>query len=214
MEIKAVLTGDIVNSEQIAIEQRSMLLQAIRDIENIHEWSPISIDLYRGDSFQIVLGNPSMALLIATMIRAYLLSNTPNDSPILWDARISIGIGTVSYIDNRIVTSDGEAFRLSGRRLDTIGKDRLVAETCWEDVNQELNAVLPFIDDLISGLTPIQAKLTFLSVAKQLPQTDIANRLGKSQQSVSKILVAAKENLLSPYLNRFETLITTHISQL
>lgn len=214
MEIKAVLTGDIVNSEQVDDNQRALLIRVIRDINNLQEWSPLSMDLFRGDSFQIVLGNPSMALLIATMARAYLLSNTPSNSPIMWDARIAIGIGTVSYNSDSVVTSDGEAYRLSGRRLDSMTKERLAVDTCWEDVNGELNVGIAFIDDLINGWTPVQAQAVYLSVAKKLPQTEIANNLGKSQQAISKILAAAKENLLRLYLNRFETLISTHISQL
>lgn len=212
MEIKAILTGDIVNSEKIDIEQRDRLLQTIQDISNLQPWSPMSIDVYRGDSFQIVVEKPSMALLIATMSRARLISHTPENSPQLWDARISVGIGSVSYTNDRVITSDGEAFRLSGRKLDQIGKGRLAVATIWEDVNQELNVGIPFVDNLLSGLTPMQAQLLYMSVAEQMPQTEIASKLGKLQQSVSKILGAAKENLLRPYLNRFETLISNHIN--
>lgn len=212
MKIKAVLTGDIVNSEKIDSEHRALLIRVIRDINSLQAWSPLSMDLFRGDSFQIVMENPSMALLIATMARAYIMANTPSESQIMWDARISIGIGTVSFVSDTVVTSDGEAYRLSGRRLDSMVKERLAVDTCWKDVNDELTVGIAFVDDVINGWTPIQAQAIYQSIARKLSQAEIACNLGKSQQAVSKILAAAKENLLRLYLNRFETLISTHIN--
>lgn len=212
MKIKAVLTGDIVNSEKIDSEHRALLIRVIRDINSLQAWSPLSMDLFRGDSFQIVMENPSMALLIATMARAYIMANTPSESQIMWDARISIGIGTVSFVSDTVVTSDGEAYRLSGRRLDSMVKERLAVDTCWKDVNDELTVGIAFVDDVINGWTPIQAQAIYQSIARKLSQAEIACNLGKSQQAVSKILAAAKENLLRLYLNRFENLISTHIN--
>lgn len=211
MEIKAVITGDIVRSEQIALDKRDLLIQVLHQIvEDLQNKSPMQMELFRGDSFQIVVDSPEMSLEVASMIRAGLKSNTPKDSKTEWDARISIGIGTIEYQGDRIVTSDGEAFKLSGRGLDTMEKSRLTINTCWQEVNGELDAGLAFVDDLITGWSVNQSKAVYLSVGKGLSQANIANSIAKSQQNVSKTLTSAKESLLVRFVTRFETIIKKH----
>ena len=208
MEMKGVITGDIVRSEQIAIDKRDLLLGVLRDIiKDLRNKSPMKMEIFRGDSFQIVLERPEAALEIATMIRAGLKASSPTG---VWDARLSIGIGTIDYQSDSIVTSDGEAFRLSGRGLDAMGKSRLAAKTCWEDVNEELDVMLAFVDDLITGWSVNQANAVYHSVALGLLQADIATQIEKSQQNVSKTLNSSKEWLLKLALNRFETIIKRH----
>lgn len=211
MEIKAVITGDIVRSEQIAIDKRDLLLKVLRDIvRDVQEKSPMGMEMFRGDSFQIVLERPEASMEVATMIRAGLKSNSPTDENEVWDARLSIGIGTINYQSDSIVTSDGEAFKLSGRGLDAMGKSRLAVKTCWEDVNEVLDVLMAFVDDLITGWSVNQANAVYHSVALGLSQTDIATQFEKSQQNVSKTLNSSKEWLLKLALNRFETIIKRH----
>ena len=211
MEIKAVITGDIVRSEQIAIDKRDLLLKVLHDIvEDLQNKSPMKMEMFRGDSFQIVLERPEASMEIATMIRAGLKSCSPVGENEVWDARLSIGIGTINYQSDSIVTSDGEAFKLSGRGLDTMGKSRLTAKTCWEDVNEELDVLLAFVDDLITGWSVNQAKAVYHSVALGLLQADIATHIEKSQQNVSKTLNSSKESLLERTLKRFEKIIIKH----
>ena len=214
MEIKAVITGDIVRSELIALDKRDLLIQVLHQIvENLQDKSPMRMELFRGDSFQIVVDSPEMSLKIASMMRAGLKSNTPKGSKTEWDARISIGIGTIDYRADSIVTSDGEAFKLSGRGLDTMEKNRLAVNTCWQDVNEELDAGLAFVDDLITGWSVNQANAVYLSVGRGLSQANIASAIAKSQQNVSKTLTSAKESLLVRFSDRFETIIKKHKEQ-
>jgi len=214
METKAVITGDIVRSELIALDKRDLLIQVLHQIvENLQDKSPMRMELFRGDSFQIVVDSPEMSLKIASMMRAGLKSNTPKGSKTEWDARISIGIGTIDYQGDSIVTSDGEAFKLSGRGLDTMEKNRLAVNTCWQDVNEELDAGLAFVDDLITGWSVNQANAVYLSVGKGLSQANIASTIAKSQQNVSKTLTSAKESLLVRFSDRFEAIIKKHKEQ-
>jgi hypothetical protein len=82
MEIKAVITGDIVRSELIALDKRDLLIQVLHQIvENLQDKSPMRMELFRGDSFQIVVDSPEMSLKIASMMRAGLKSNTPKGMP-------------------------------------------------------------------------------------------------------------------------------------
>lgn len=211
MEIKAVITGDMVRSENIALDKRDLLIEVLKGIvDELQAKSPMKMEIFRGDSFQIVVERPEASLMIATMIRAGLKSSSHEETMGMWDARISIGIGTTEYQGESIVTSDGVAFKLSGRGLDAMGKRRLVVSTCWQDVDDELDVGIEFLDDLVTGWSGNQSKVVYLSVAHGLSQTDMANCIAKSQQSVSKTLNSAKEALLVRYLERFETIIKNH----
>lgn len=214
MEIKAIITGDIVRSEMIPIDKRDLLIKVLHNIvDELQKMSPMKMEIFRGDSFQVVIERPEASLKIASMIRAGLKAYCPTDSKPVWDARISIGIGTTDYQGDSIVTSDGEAFKLSGRGLDAIEKNRLVLSSCWKDVDEELEVGLAFLDDLVSHWSANQAKVIYLSVAKKLSQASIAKSIEKSQQNVSKTLTSAKESLLVRFLNRFETIIIKHKEQ-
>lgn len=213
-KIYAIITGDMVRSESIGLDKRDSLIKALKNVnDELQCHSSMKMEIYRGDSFQICVSDPGKSLRIATMIRTYLLGYSPENDNVGWDARISIGIGTIDYHGEKIVVSDGEAFRLSGRGLDHMEKGRLAVATCWDEVNEEVNASIGFVDTLITGLSRNQAKLLYLSVAKELSQVEIARRTGKSQQNISKTLSAAKESLLSRYLDHFENLINRHCKQ-
>lgn len=117
-----MITGDLVNSTNIAAKWR----QTVLDTLNVcaADFQPLTLcnlEMYRGDSFQIVVDKPDYALAVAIALRAKLKAMTPGKQQ-LWDARLSIGIGDISFESDNIVTSDGEAFRLSGRSFDNIGK--------------------------------------------------------------------------------------------
>ena len=136
--IKGVITGDLVNSTNIAAEWRQSVLDALNVC--VADFLPLTLcnlEMYRGDSFQIVVDKPDYALAVAIALRAKLKAMTPGKLQ-LWDARLSIGIGDISFESDNIVTSDGEAFRLSGRSFDNIGKKRLSISTTWPDFNKDM----------------------------------------------------------------------------
>ena len=88
-----------------------------------------------------------------------------------------------------------------------MGKSRLAVSTCWQDVDDELDVGIAFLDDLVTDWSINQAKAIYLSVAHGLSQSDLASTISKSQQNVSKTLNSAKEALLVRCLRRFETII-------
>lgn len=180
-------------------------------LQSLPEWlSPLcktNIEIFRGDSFQLKITEPSKAVQIALAIRAIIRANKFKDNNTQWDARIAVGIGTLDFETDTLSTSDGEAYRLSGRGLDLIGKARLYIETPWEDVNKELMVSTLFADDIVSGWTPKQSRIMFEKLVNNQNQEKIGKILGASQQMVSKTLKAAKEDLFSVYIKRFEDLI-------
>lgn len=211
MKNKAVITGDIVRSEFIGLDKRGELLKALQQVcEELQKFSPMKMEIYRGDSFQIVMERPEVSLKVATLIRSYLISKTPQGEKNIWDARISIGIGEIDYVSTSIVVSDGEAFRLSGRGLDNLDKARMCISTKWDMVNEEVAASIGFVDYTITKLSVKQAQLLYMTDALELSQLEIAARIGKSQQNISKTLITSLEPLLSLYWEHFEKLINRY----
>ncbi len=208
-KIKGVITGDIIESSAIQIKYRDFLLESIRRIaDELNVIEPLKIEFFRGDSFQMVINNPENAMLIAILLRAGLKSHTPKECPKPWDARLSLGIGSISYHADNIVLSDGEAFQYSGRELDEIGKRRLIVKTRWSDVNDELQVSTAFADDVISSWSASQSQAAYQVLLYNTAQKEIANKLQKSAQNISKLLGAAKVNLVQMFLDRYYNLIS------
>lgn len=209
MNIKGVITGDIVNSTTIEVDWRKQLTGFIQQIaDELMVLSPLKIEFFRGDSFQLIVDKPEQTLKIAVLLRAGLKAKTPLESKKIWDARMAVGIGEISYTSDKVVVSDGEAFHLSGWGLDDIGKRRLTVNTRWENVNEELKVSTSFADDIICGWTIAQAQVVYAALLDQIPQKEIAAKYNKTAQNVSKLLGAAKESLIRLYLERYFTLIT------
>jgi hypothetical protein len=114
----AVLTGDIIGSTGPAsppMEQtRALTALAAERLKGLAPGAAIGApEFFRGDSWQLLLGDPRWALRAALLIRATLRAELATDT------RIAIGLGAVDHIDPaRISLSRGEAFVLSGRALD------------------------------------------------------------------------------------------------
>lgn len=211
METKGVITGDIINSMTVKTEWRNRLLDSIQEI--VHElevFSCLRLEFFRGDSFQLVVENPVETLKVAVLLRAGLKSRTPKGSEQLWDARMALGIGSIAYSSEKVVVSDGEAFRLSGWEFDELGKRTLSVRTPWMEVNDELNVSTAFADDIISGWSVSQAQVIYLTLLnKESFQKEIALRLNMSAQNVSKLLIAGKESIIRLYLERFAQILST-----
>ncbi len=211
-EIKVVITGDIIESSVIQIEYRDILLGSVRKIANdLSVIEPVKIEFFRGDSFQMIINHPENAIKIAILLRAGLKSHTPKECKKLWDARLSLGVGTISYHANNIVVSDGEAFQYSGRKLDEIGKRRLIVKTRWSDANEELQVSTAFADEVISSWSVSQSQATYQALLYNTSQKEIAHKFKKSAQNISKLLSAAKVNLIQMYIERYHNLISNLI---
>ncbi len=184
-------------------------LQSLPEV--VSSIADMRIEMFRGDSFQIGVKEAGKSLKVAIAIRAYLRSNRFIRSNQQWDARMAIGIGSLDYEYDTLATSDGEAYRVSGRGLDDIGKAHLYIETPWKDINYALLVSTAFADDVISGWTQSQSKAIFQSLATGMNHTEIAGCLGVSRQMIDKSLRAAKESLINLYIQQFEQLINLKI---
>lgn len=206
--MNAVITGDIISSTSIPFEERKKLLEIFDKIVNdLQSLCELKCEIFRGDSFQILVEKAELALEVAVLIRAGLKMNTPENSKIIWDARVAIGVGEIEFIDDKVITSDGEAFKYSGRAFDELIKTNLTIKTRWDNINEELKLSTLFADDIISNWTEIQAFVVYKSLLLNKSQKEIAYEQNKSAQNISKISVNAKEKLIRQYINRYYNLI-------
>lgn len=210
--IVGVITADVVDSSKIPAELRESFLESLRQVQSqLQSIAPFQMEIYRGDSFQIIMDDYSNAPLIAVLIRAGLKMSSPVGQ--LWDVRMSIGIGEVSYVNSHITASDGEAFRYSGRGLELIGKKRLSITTPSQEINEELAVSTAFADDIITHWTKLQSERVFYYLLSGLNQTELAQQKGIKLQVLNDTLRAAKYSLMTLYLKRVHSLLFEKIAQ-
>jgi hypothetical protein len=195
MLIKAVITGDIVHSRRVGDIQLLLtgLKNTIKDIEN-HLNIEIPFEIYRGDSFQMLIEKPEMAVETAVLIRSGLRNSTPADLvntknisiENLWDTRVSIGIGKVEFPASKIVESSGEAFKLSGMQLDDMknSTDRIRLISTWEDLNEMFTVITALGDSIIRKWTYHSSQATYRYLLFKETQKQISEKLGISQPAV------------------------------
>lgn len=233
-KVVAVVTGDVVKST--AVKDRALLNKVVKQALAATEASGLGIvrsfEVFRGDSFQGVV-EPKDALKVALIIRARLrqweggrpISRTlamrsvrarlpilMNDLP---DARIAIGIGSVSYRAGKVVESDGEAYRNSGRALDDLGRTwgRLSLSTPWDQVNAEFGTSMQLLDALVGKWSSASAQAMFLYLTKGATQSELSNLLGISQPAVHKRLVAADQSAVQAMIGRYDEVVSANLKR-
>ena len=159
-------------------------------------------EFFQGDAWQLLLADPGMALRAVIFLRAALRSRYDTDT------RIAIGIGGVDHVSSRRVSlSSGEAFRRSGRALDTMRplNQLSIDAGSGNPFSPLLPAVGILCDALVCQWTGRQAELVRLASDPSAPtQEDIAARLGITRQSVSRNLGGAGWTALRTAIDRFE----------
>lgn len=206
----AVLTGDLIGSRKVNnIEDLMGVLKRVfadikKDTSIVFE-----AEIYRGDSFQIVILNPKDALLFAVLVRVGLKAKTivkPNSNSIpiykLWDARIAIGIGE-AVIKSKIIESNGEAFQLSGLEFDKLEKERgkLNILTVWKDENTTFNIIVKLLSIIIDKWTKLTSEVVYEYLLKNKTQSEMAKQLGISQPAIHKRLSIANMDVIENSIN-------------
>ena len=206
MPTHGIITGDIVASQLMPAKVRQKLFEDIAVFlkELKKKWIS-SYETFRGDSLQCEIKSPEMALRVALMIRAFFKGylseeelpkaqanrveeRTKGYFTTDFDIRLSIGIGEVDFIKkNKITTSDGEAFRLSGEALDDLKQEsyRLIVKTSNKDFNEQLEPAILLLDALIQKWTLNGAELV-LYLLQNKREEEIATLLDISQSAVNQ----------------------------
>ncbi|RPD42302.1 SatD family protein [Chitinophaga barathri] len=197
----AVITGDVIQSSQLAPTAREHLQKALDNAFAAAKKKDKNFraEQYRGDSFQAVITkNPETALRSSLILMAMLWKED-------FKARLAIGTGTISFNAKKIVTSDGPAFRNSGLYLDELKKKNglISVATPDADVNQEWEIHSHTLSFIIERWSPAQAEAV-LEQLNGLTQVQAAEKLNIRQPAVQQRLQGAGWQTISLILRRFE----------
>ena len=231
----AVITGDVVRSTVVKDRARlaKVMKQAMEAIDKSGFGVVRPFEIYRGDSFQGVV-EVKDALKVALTIRARLrqwdggirpvsastavraararLPILMNDLP---DARVAIGLGTVSYRSSKVVESDGEAYRNSGRALDELGRTwgRLALSTPWDEMNAEFGTSMRLLDALVAKWSSASAQAMFLYLTKGSTQSQLSALLKISQPAIHKRLSGADQSAVQAMIDRYEEVVAANLKR-
>ena len=149
--------------------------------------SPKTWDIYRGDSFQLLVNNPEDALLTAIKIKASLKSikNT--------NVRMSVGIGDITYTAPKITESNGTAFVHSGEKFELLKKEKqnLAIKSDWPVFDKDINLFLKLASIAMDNWTTNAAEIVYTTLENP----------GKLQEELGRI-VGIKQNAISNRLKR------------
>lgn len=175
----AVLTGDIISSRsKLAHDWQSILTSILGQYGD----EPTDWELFRGDSFQIRVA-PKKALALAMHIKAGMKQIAP------LDARIAVGIGDEDHTSNKITSSTGSAFILSGACFDTLKKQTLAIASADKELDEMLNLILSLASLTIDNWSPTTAEVIKTVLENpEMNQAALAKKMGKSQSSISEAL--------------------------
>ena len=181
----SIITGDIIDSRNIAAD---IWLHALKEELGTIGSSPKVWEIYRGDSFQLEISDPTEALLNAIKIKAAIKSVAKID------IRMSIGVGEKTYDATTITESNGSAFINSGVKFGSLKKEKqnLAIKTNWAKFDKEINLYLRLSLIVMDSWTENSAEIVKLAIENPTKsQAEIGTLVGIKQTAVSQRLKRA-----------------------
>ena len=220
--LQAVITGDIVHSTKLTTEHRKSLLINIEKALKLWDKSfKMKSEIFRGDSFQCLV-NPIHGLRVALIIKTYIRSLNPSElydlqkrkdpdqkvarfyTNYIFDARIAIGIGQTEPTNQKLASSYGTAFTISGHLLDDIKNTRQsLAIGSNDDFHHELYIESILLDALIAKTSALQCRVLYLKLLDNT-EIQIADKLQIAQSAVNQRSTSGSWNAIQSMLDRFE----------
>ena len=184
-KLYSVITGDIVKSSKLSLEHHKLLVKVMKNSsKDLSKIFPDALkyepELFRGDSWQLLIKQPELALSIAMFYRAYLKAKMQLSSI---DARMAISIGTVDFIESSFGV--GNAYKISGKALDKKGKRKIRFVSDIIPNSDVIDLLIQNTDYISSKWTSSQSKIVLLAL-QNMDQNTISSKLRISQQAVSK----------------------------
>lgn len=205
MVIRAVLTGDIVNSTKLSAVKAAALG---RQLQALFAKESVTFEFYRGDSFQAYAKDPTHALRLALLSRTAAIKLSKDDKKVMSDVRVSIGIGTVSNQVRSLKTAKGEAFVLSGRRFDEMidAQERLSIISTHEMANLALQMMANYLNAIFKGMTGKQAEVIF-ELLKGGLQKDVAGKIKKTKSTIHQRITSGRWPEIEILLQQYHQII-------
>jgi len=195
-KLYAVITGDIVSFSKLPTEQRRRLSGIMNKgseaVRKAFKGSvPLEADVFRGDSWQLLISNAALSLRVGIFFRAYLRAAMGAGK---FDTRMAIAVGTVDFVpDDRVSKGDGQAYRHSGNALEQMTRG---SNMCFrfpgQEIEESLDVLVHLVDVLAINWSEKQA-LAITGALQGLKQEKIGS-LWKppiTQQSVNRHLQRA-----------------------
>jgi hypothetical protein len=193
----AIITGDIINSEK---HPSSEWMEMLKNFFAQFGPSPMNWEIYRGDEFQLKV-NKENALLTAIRLKALIKSVKG------LDVRMAIGIGLETFLGAGVTESNGPAYQLSGRTLESLkdSKISLSIATDNEFYDRTLNLMLRLSLDFMDDWSVVSAEIMTLVLENpEASQKEIAKQLGIKQSAVSQRLKRARLDLVEELLTYYQ----------
>jgi len=186
----AILTGDLIGSRDLSADAVAAARQSLAgSAATLQEWGcPIlgGPDVFRGDAWQLAIGDAAWWLRATVLIRARLIGLGEGV-----DTRVGIGVGAVERIEANVSQSLGSAFIYSGEALDTM-PSRTTFAFAAGDAPTWVNPVLSLCGVVIDRWKPKQALAAAQALAPgSKTQADVADALGLKRQTVNGHLVSS-----------------------
>jgi hypothetical protein len=211
-KLYSVLTGDIIKSSKLSLDKHKLLIKVMRTCSkeitiiypNALKYEP---EFFRGDSWQLLLKKPELALSIALFYRTFLKAKMKLSNI---DARMAISIGTVDIIQSEF--GIGNAYKISGETLDKKGKRRIKFASDLLPSHELIDLII-YNTDLISSKWTSKQSEIILFALQTSNQKEIARRFHITQQAVSQHLESAGWYVISKNLNYFIAAISNLVKQ-
>lgn len=170
-KIYAILTGDLVGSRKADIQKWLPVLE-----ESLQHYSN-NFDIFRGDSFQV-------AVSIEQCIEAIFLIKATMRSIEPLDVRIGLGLGEISYWDEHIKNSAGDALVRSGEAFDDLDKNLISVRSPWREWDEPTNIMLQLSTELANRWTQNMAQTVAAHIRNpDANQSELAKILKRKYQS-------------------------------
>lgn len=203
----AIITADVILSSKKEATERLNLYQNITEgIKLIQTSFDFNFERNRGDEFQMKIAKIKEACIIGLLIKLWVKAIDYNTSKQKYDIRMSIGIGEEDFEEETMAESDGEAYHLSGRGLETIKKTKQTFSIDSNDTNKDfLKMESRMLDVFIDKMTAMQSIVLFYKLLA-LTENEIAEKLRLSQSTINQHSNAANWPVIAEYTNFFEKL--------
>jgi len=205
----AIITSDVILSSKKEATERLNLYQNItKGIKFIQTYFDFNFERNRGDEFQMKISKISEVCKIGLLIKLWVKSIDYNTSKQKYDIRMSIGIGEEDIEEKTMAKSDGEAYHLSGRGLETIKKTKQTFSIDTNDANKDfLKIESRMLGVFIDKMTAMQSIVVFYKLL-DLTENEIAEKIELSQSTINQHSNAANWPVIAEYINFFEKLYT------
>jgi hypothetical protein len=195
-KLYAVITGDMIGFSKLPAKQRQRISRIMKEGSKAVQKAlkgdvPLGADVFRGDSWQLLVSEAAVSLRVGLFLRAYLRAAMGTNK---LDTRMAIGVGTVDFVPNdRVSRGDGQAYRYTGNGLEQMTK---ASNMCFRfpgrEIEESLDVLVHLLDVLAMNWSDKQA-LAITGALQGLKQEKIGS-LWKppiTQQSVNRHLQRA-----------------------